>query len=502
MALMRLCCASGASLDIYDQAAGKVAVELLLSAPTANTMVKISLFDLLPPATEVVGFSTQPAACTQIREMQTLALEERCNFIQEQVTAMKNDTQDLLRTTKQMQIDSEFKTSTAPTGSNSNEAPEAVSNDYIEKRMKDYEYEVQQLMVQTHSMAELEVKLAHLAGMTGDFAGKIQNLEAKLEEFSANFNRIDKRFEKNKETEASLVKTAETHDLWLKTFIANCETRIKEVESSFANDSMGNKLLWKELAKLQDSLATFRGMQTMTMQNELAEFSEHFAASQESTLEMMQKLTQKHVTDLYAESVHAMKAIIYKAFSSVDDRVLKLESRAGELEQLGEYGESIINRMNLIENRFNLSRIPVNDLHNDVLNSDNLMQACVPNSELKCNDLMQAHDEPNCDYLMHACVPQPPSAEDRDLLLQVPCVSAVSTVNSQLICASHQMHFPSSDKDLHNSSHNSSESDMRIQELPCTNAEQLDNANADVATSYKANAVVATNCNSHAEHTD
>ena len=105
IALMRLCCASGASLDIYDQAAGKVAVELLLSAPTANTMVKISLFDLLPPATEVVGFSTQPAACTQ-----TLALEERCIFIQEQVTAMKNDTQDLLRTTQQMQIDSEFKT--------------------------------------------------------------------------------------------------------------------------------------------------------------------------------------------------------------------------------------------------------------------------------------------------------------------------------------------------------------------------------------------------------
>ena len=217
----------------------------------------------------------------------------------------------------------------------------------------------------------------------------------------------------------------------------------------------------------------------MTMQNELAEFSEHFAASQESTLEEMQKLTQKQVTDLYAESVHAMKAIIYNAFSSVDDRVLKLESRAGELEQLGEYGESIINRMNLIENRLNLYRTK---------------RYCFRrNSESNCDNLMQVHDESNCDYLLHACVPQPPSVEDRDLLLQNPSFDpAVSTVNSQLICASHQMHFPSSDKDLHNSSHNSSESDMRIQELPCTNAEQLD----------KANAVVATYCNSHAEHTD
>ncbi len=154
----------------------------------------------------------------------------------------------------------------------------------------------------------------------------------------------------------------------------------------------------------------------------------------------MQKLTQKQVTDLYAESAHAMKAIIYKAFSSVDDRVLKLESRAGEfdlhgseaLEQLGEYGETIINRMNLIENRFNLSRIPVNYLHNDVLNSDNLMQACVP---------------------------LPPPEEDRDLSLLNP-VPAVSTSNSLLFCASQQMQ--PNDKNMQNLLNDSCESNLQM----------------------------------------
>ena len=98
---------------------------------------------------------------------------------------------------------------------------------------------------------------------------------------------------------------------------------------------------------------------------------------------------------------------------------------------------------------------------------------------------------------MHACVPQPPSVEDRDLLLQNPSFDpAVSTVNSQLVCASHQMQTPSYAKDLQDSSHDSSESDMRIHEC------ELVKANAVQPVIARDVTFVATNCLSPAGLTD
>ena len=106
--------------------------------------------------------------------------------------------------------------------------------------------------------------------------------------------------------------------------------------------------------------------------------------------------------------------------------------------------------------------------------------------ESNCDNLMQARDESNSDYLLHACVPQPPSVEDRDLLLQNPSFDpAVSTLNSQLICASHQMQSPSYDEVLQDSSHDSSESNMRIHECEFVTATAVQPVTA--------NAVVATN---------
>ena len=93
------------------------------------------------------------------------------------------------------------------------------------------------------------------------------------------------------------------------------------------------------------------------------------------------------------------------------------------------------------------------------------------------------------------CVSQPPSLGDRDLLLQDP-TPAASTVNSQLICARHQMHTTSYDKDLQDSSHDSSESDMRIHEC------ELVKANAVQPVIARDVTFVATNCLSPAGLTD
>ena len=107
------------------------------------------------------------------------------------------------------------------------------------------------------------------------------------------------------------------------------------------------------------------------------------------------------------------------------------------------------------------------------------------------------HDESNSDYLLHALEPQPPSVEERDLSLQNQSYDpAVSTVNSQLICASHQVHTPSHDKDLQDSSHDSSESDMRIHEC------ELVKANAVQPVIARDVTFVATNCLSPAGLTD
>ena len=107
------------------------------------------------------------------------------------------------------------------------------------------------------------------------------------------------------------------------------------------------------------------------------------------------------------------------------------------------------------------------------------------------------HDESNSDYLLHALEPQPPSVEDRDLLLQNQSYDpAVSTVNSLLVCASHQMHTPSYDEDLQDSSHDSSESDMRIHECEFVYATALQPVIARDVT------FDATNSLSHAGPTD
>ena len=98
------------------------------------------------------------------------------------------------------------------------------------------------------------------------------------------------------------------------------------------------------------------------------------------------------------------------------------------------------------------------DMH-DVYNCDY--------SSFDCNPIGSLHllppPGPDPSFVHDNCVSQPPSLGDRDLLLQDP-TPAASTVNSQLICASHQMHTTSYDKDLQDSSQDSSESDMRSHE--------------------------------------
>ena len=63
---MKLCATNGATLDIFDMVAGKLAMEMVLTGadtapptPKANATVKISLFEHLPPPSSPPSLATQ-----------------------------------------------------------------------------------------------------------------------------------------------------------------------------------------------------------------------------------------------------------------------------------------------------------------------------------------------------------------------------------------------------------------------------------------------------------
>jgi len=275
------------------------------------------------------------------------------------------------------------------------------------------------------------------------------------------------------------VKTAETQYALLDAQIENGEKRIKDLESSSAKSICENHVADAEITNsIKDAEARIDVMnakmgeltaynsriavETIGKQQKMDEWLFKHVQQTDRTLAANLVLVQKLIVDGHAKDAQVTRAIITKAFISLDERVQEIEDRVGIQGQLGEYGETIINRMNLIEDRFNLYRTKRYCFRR---NWENNAHDETNHDESNCDNLMQMHDESNCDYLLHACVPQPPSVEDRDLLLQNPSFDpAVSTVNSQLICASHQMHTTSYDKDLQDSSQDSSESDMRSHE--------------------------------------
>ena len=96
--------------------------------------------------------------------------------------------------------------------------------------------------------------------------------------------------------------------------------------------------------------------ETIEKQQKMDEWLFKHVQQTDRTLGANLVLVQKLIVDGHAKDAQVTRAIITKAFNSLDERVEEIEDRVGIQGQLGEYGETIINRMNLIENRINLYR--------------------------------------------------------------------------------------------------------------------------------------------------
>ena len=272
MALMRLCCASGATMDFMDPAAGKMAMELMLSSHPANALVKISLFDLLPPSSpppvlhlglrgpgfavdneadvdkpngkdkisEVVGFSTQPEICTQIREMHAKH-DAQLHALETLVADAAKDALELKKTVKASHsfdlnlLDSMVDAAVAKHSGDSYFGEMKIQVDgmqlQLETMLSVKTIETQTIFTMEKDFTEFKNKCAEgAADASTDGACKIGELQAQL----------------------------------------------VELQAGKANDTIGNKLLWKELAKMQDSLGvkTIETQMNSTMQKEDAEFIE------------------------------------------------------------------------------------------------------------------------------------------------------------------------------------------------------------------------------------
>ena len=188
---------------------------------------------------------------------------------------------------------------------------------------------------------------------------RISSIAAKVEELTANFNRMNTFLETNRETEASFVKTCETHDLQLKTFIANCETKIKEIETPAAKASgVFNKEFIdgvvtdtkKFNAKIDILTKAVRGLESASLEyrkslddnrkcifDEVKEMMDvnnaHTAtllqASAATTHSATQKLLQASATSTQATT----KTLLAKAFGQLEDRDEALQKHIIDFEK-------------------------------------------------------------------------------------------------------------------------------------------------------------------------